>query len=153
MHEPAASSHSMLCTQEFDNVVHTAWSTASCDIKAAVSLHDAVSSAQAGINTDWVAVADAFPTDSSTVELVDLARHVLHDRDDSDCASDDAHRSVSGPGLWNAMVTKPLHPKDPLCRSERAKAALDKELSGLRSAGAWDEDSVMEASASEAGLG
>ena len=46
--------------------------------------------------------------------------------------------------LWSAMVTKTLHPGDPLCRSDRAKLALESELHRLRSIQTWDEMDVYE---------
>ena len=56
------------------------------------------------------------------------------------------HRPKLGPeGLWCAMVTKSLPPGDPLCKHPKAKEALEKELSDLRSKGTWDEDDPREA--------
>ena len=44
------------------------------------------------------------------------------------------------------MVTKALHPADPLCRSLPAKAAVDEERFNLQNKGVWDLESVMERS-------
>ena len=44
------------------------------------------------------------------------------------------------------MVTKPLHPADPLCRCSDAKAAVDKEKMELEKKGTWDMQSVRERS-------
>ncbi|MCH2111812.1 MAG: hypothetical protein MK213_03055, partial [Planctomycetes bacterium] len=46
--------------------------------------------------------------------------------------------------LWSAMVTRTLHPADPLCRSEPAHVALDAELSRLRAITTWDEENALE---------
>ena len=72
-------------------------------------------------------------------------REVLGDQD-KECSDSDPHRQKVGrTSLWNALVTKALHPADPLCRCEEAKAALNEELSGLRKAKVWDEEHPLEA--------
>ena len=48
-------------------------------------------------------------------------------------------------GLWCAMVTKTLHPSDPMRNDPGAKAALNDELTDLRSYPVWDEDEPVEA--------
>ena len=42
------------------------------------------------------------------------------------------HRPDVTTPLWNAMVTKTLHPSDPMSRCERAEAAVNEELAALR---------------------
>ena len=46
--------------------------------------------------------------------------------------------------MWNAMVTLALSPSDPRSRSERAKAAVEKELDNLRAQPTWDEQHPIE---------
>ena len=56
------------------------------------------------------------------------------------------HREKCGrPGLWCAMVTRTLHPSDPMSRHPGALAAIQDELKDLRSHPAWDEAHPIEA--------
>jgi hypothetical protein len=58
----------------------------------------------------------------------------------------EGHREKIGrPGLWCSMVTKTLHPSDPMSRHPGALAAVQKELDDLRSHPAWDEANPVEA--------
>ena len=58
------------------------------------------------------------------------------------------HREkVGNEGLWCAMVTKTLHPSDPMRNDPGAKAALNDELGDLRSYPVWDEEEPIEAKA------
>ena len=58
-----------------------------------------------------------------------------------------SHRQKSSDHpVYNAMVTKTMHPKDPLVRSPQALAAMSKELASLRQHVVWDESKVCEAS-------
>jgi hypothetical protein len=56
------------------------------------------------------------------------------------------HRPRIGrPGLWCSMVTKSLHPADPMCRHPGALKAIQNELDDLRSRPTWDEENPVEA--------
>ena len=56
------------------------------------------------------------------------------------------HRQkIGNPSMWCALVTKTLHPGDPLCRHPNAVQCVQDELSDLRKAPTWDENSPMEA--------
>ena len=61
-----------------------------------------------------------------------------------DVAADDHRERVPGPGLWCALVTKTLSPKDPLSRSPKALKAVQAELDDLRKSTTWDESNPME---------
>ena len=55
------------------------------------------------------------------------------------------HNPRQGPeALWNALITKTLHPSDPLSRCKEALDAVDAEVEALRSREVWDEPNVME---------
>ena len=51
---------------------------------------------------------------------------------------------VGRENIWNAMITKALHPSDPLSRCKQAIDAVDSEVEALRSRHVWDEANVME---------
>ena len=56
------------------------------------------------------------------------------------------HRPKMGPeGLWCAMITKTLHPSDPLCRHPKGIKAIQDELADLREKRTWDEENPREA--------
>ena len=46
--------------------------------------------------------------------------------------------------LWNAMVTKTLHPSDPKSRCAKAVKAVEEELGALRERSVWDEENPLE---------
>ena len=48
------------------------------------------------------------------------------------------------PPLWSALVTKALHPADPLCRTREAKAALKSELDSQIEGGTWEHENPQE---------
>ncbi len=48
--------------------------------------------------------------------------------------------------LWNACVTKQVHPNEPMYHCPKAKFALNKELCDLRERKVWDEEVPIEAS-------
>ena len=54
------------------------------------------------------------------------------------------HRGDLRVPLWNAMVTKALHPTDPMARCTRAIQAVDDELAALRREKVWREDEPIE---------
>ena len=56
------------------------------------------------------------------------------------------HREKNAsPGLWCAMVTKTLHPGDPLTRCPEALECVQSELDELRKVPTWDEANPVEA--------
>ena len=56
------------------------------------------------------------------------------------------HREkVGNRGLWCSMVTKTLHPSDPMRNHPGAKMAIENELADLRSYPVWDEENPIEA--------
>ena len=57
-----------------------------------------------------------------------------------------AHRqkSCQPPPLWSALVTKALHPADPLCRSVEVKKAVQSEIDAHVSGGTWDHKNPRE---------
>ena len=58
----------------------------------------------------------------------------------------EGHREKVGNGsLWCSMVTKTLHPSDPMRNHPGAKQAIDSELADLRSYPVWDEEAPVEA--------
>ena len=90
----------------------------------------------------------------STVEFEDLAQHVLSDHlqffDDHDSAHISENKFIPHldhvrTPLMNALISEPIHPADPRNRTPQAKAALEKELKGLRDRGCWDESNPIEA--------
>ena len=83
--------------------------------------------------------------DITDVEVSQLAALVAAGLEDPTLPATPTHRvKAVRPPLWNALVTKSLHPKDPLFHSEAAKDAVDAELAALRAVGTWDESGVME---------
>ena len=55
------------------------------------------------------------------------------------------HREKNAaPGIWCSLVTKTLHPGDPLCQSPPALECVRSELEDLRSVPTWDEDHPVE---------
>ena len=84
---------------------------------------------------------DLYSFADENVDIKDVVKHVLGCYTELPCCSeDDPHREHHGPApLFNALLTEPLHPSDPRCRSAKAEAALERELTGLRKNDVWDE--------------
>ena len=101
---------------------------------------------------DFVKAAIALPLDGSVLHDDDLARaRVLMDelkysRDTQDIGMSGKHRPRDSLPLWCAMVTKTLHPADPLIRCAEALKALDAELTRLRNISTWCEEKPLELS-------
>ena len=53
-------------------------------------------------------------------------------------------KNTEPPPLWSALVTKALHPADPLCRTREAKAALKSELDSHIEGGTWEHEKPVE---------
>jgi hypothetical protein len=89
--------------------------------------------------TDLIHVA--IKNDSNDIHANAATAAVAEDMEDDCDAPPDGHRSRnSAPGLWCALVTKTLSPKDPESRSPPAMEAINIELADLRRATTWDEE-------------
>ena len=79
----------------------------------------------------------AMPAESISALTAAIGKHTTMrfyaDADFSMVGPNQPHRPGVTTPLWNAMVTKTLHPSDPMSRCERAEAAVNEEFAALRS--------------------
>ena len=98
----------------------------------------------------WVAAAIATESSGELDAQQQQLKHVLQQvRSQYYYANgSQQHRSkeMQSMPLWNALVTKTLHPSDPMCRSQEALDAVNAELRSLRKRPVWDEKHPMERS-------
>ena len=98
----------------------------------------------------WVAAAIA--TDSSAEpdeqqqQLKEVLQQVRSQHYHADGSQLHRQKEMQTMPLWNALVTKTLHPGDPLCRSKEALDAVNAELKSLRKRPVWDEQHPIERS-------
>ena len=92
----------------------------------------------------WLHNCVSFTPKDSVAALIAALDNATTTTDFTMVGPNQPHRGALRIPLWNAMVTKALHPSDPMARSARAVRAVDEELAALRSEKVWREDEPLE---------
>ena len=146
MHHPCAGKETKRTegyTDEVAEVIHAAHHEEAPDLRA--------TSALTAKSTETTATGELGPGESSLKHPLPQDNPEKHDHPlavevEQMLASPPGDRPKNcPPGLWRSLVTKTIHPKDPLVRCPRAIKAIDVERTDLEKMGTWDSAHPFEA--------